>query len=539
MKKGIVLLQVILLCLKLNAQTIVHIIPEPKEMLSNGKIISFNINKLSVDATTETEKNIVDIITNKLSIIGLNPPPDGPITGRRTYSHYLIITENKLPIKNIKDSLGYTIDIDSNTIKITGSSIGLFYGAQTLFQILEQYNTHPNGIIKLPQIHIADYPTFLYRGMHLDVSRHFFNINEVERYIDYLARYKFNVFHWHLTDDQGWRIEIKKYPLLTKIGSTRSGTIFGKYPGTGNDKKEHKGYYTQKEIKEVIAYATKNNITIIPEIEMPAHSCAALAAYPYLGCTGGPYKVEQTWGGFDDVFCAGNDSTFDFLENVLDEVANLFPSKYIHIGGDECVKKSWKACLKCQSRIRNNKLKNENELQSYFIQRIEQYLNQKGKQIIGWDEILEGGIAPNATIMSWRGEDGGIAAANQKHFAIMTPGSHCYFDHSQIKPDDSLTIGGFTSVKKVFMYNPIPNKLTTNTNFIYGTQANVWTEYITNFKKVEYQIFPRMLALSEVAWGKNESNNNTWPYFYKKIKTEFKYLDENNINHLPFSKIEK
>jgi hexosaminidase len=452
----------------------------------------------------------------------------------------LKITENTNPIKYQVDSLSYDISIDSNSIKIKGSKIGLYYATQTLQQIFEQskFDAKNPTKIQLPQLHIYDYPTFLYRGMHLDVSRHFFTVAEVKKYIDYLARYKFNVFHWHLTDDQGWRIEIKKYPLLTQIGSFRNGSIIGKYPGTGNDNIKHGGFYTQEEIKDVVAYANTKRITIIPEIEMPAHCVAALAAYPFLGCTKGPYKVPETWGGFDDVFCAGNDSTFDFLENVLDEVAELFPCKYIHIGGDECMKKSWRACAKCQARIKQNKLKDENELQSYFVQRIEKYLNAKGKQIIGWDEILEGGIAPNATIMSWRGEEGGVTAARKNHFAIMTPGSHCYFDHSQIKPEDSLTIGGFTSVNKVFSYNPVPVGLGGNSSYILGAQANVWTEYISNFQKVEYQIFPRMLAMSEVLWGKNEiKGTNSWPYFYKKLKTEFNYLDAHKIHHLAYNKI--
>jgi hexosaminidase len=348
--------------------------------------------------------------------------------------------------------------------------------------------------------------------------------------------------HWHLTDDQGWRIEIKKYPLLTKVGGYRDSTIIGKYPGTGYDGIKHGGFYTQEQIKEVVAYAAKNYITVIPEIEMPGHASAALAAYPYLGCTGEAYKVQGTWGVFNEVFCAGKDSTFIVMQNILDEVTTLFPSKYIHIGGDECPKESWKKCKSCQARMQQNNLKNEMELQSYFIKRIEKYLNTKGKNIIGWDEILEGGLAPNATVMSWRGEEGCIEAATQNHTAIMTPGGFCYFDHSQTKPDDSLTIGGFTNLEKVYNYNPIPEKIrsTNMASKILGAQANVWTEYITNFKKVEYQIFPRMLALSEVLWCNNKTaiTTNNYTAFLQKVKTEFKYLDENKISHLPFAKLQ-
>ncbi len=297
-------------------------------------------------------------------------------------------------------------------------------------------------------------------------------------------------------------------------------TIIGHYPGTGNDSTPHGGYYTQEQIKEVVKYAADRYITVIPEIELPGHSSAALTAYPWLGCTGGPYHVQQSWGVFKDVFCGGNDSVFQFLEDVLDEVMALFPSKYIHIGGDECPKTSWKACPKCQKRIRENGLKDENGLQSYFVQRIEKYINSKGRQIIGWDEILEGGLAPNASVMSWRGEQGGIDAAKQNHDVIMTPGEYVYFDHSQVENDDSLTIGGYLPLEKVYQYEPLPPSLTPEqAAHIRGAQANVWTEYITNPRKVEYMIFPRMSALSEVLWSPKEARN--WPDFQKRLQTQY------------------
>ena len=327
-----------------------------------------------------------------------------------------------------------------------------------------------------------------------------------------------NYFHWHLTEDQGWRIEIKKYPKLTEVGAWRNGTIIGHYPGTGNDGIHYGGYYTQDEIKDVVAYAAKRYITIIPEIEMPGHSSAAIAAYPYLSCfpdeatkhnprtawagdsTG--KQVQQSWGVFPDVFCAGKESTFKFLEDVLDEVMKLFPSKYIHVGGDECPKANWKRCPLCQKRIQDEHLKDEEGLQSYFIQRIEKYINSKGKILIGWDEILEGGLARNAVVMSWRGEAGGIAAARQKHKVIMTPGAWVYFDHAQSRNEDSVTIGGYLPLNKTYNYEPVSDSLTKEQGkYILGAQGNVWTEYMGNERKVEYMIFPRMSALSEVLWS--------------------------------------
>ncbi|MBL7747482.1 MAG: family 20 glycosylhydrolase, partial [Chitinophagaceae bacterium] len=331
--------------------------------------------------------------------------------------------------------------------------------------------------LKIPFLYIEDTPRFAYRGMHLDVARHFQPVSFVKKYIDYLALHKINKFHWHLTEDQGWRIEIKKYPRLTQVGGWRNGTIIGRYPGTGNDKIKYGGFYTQEEIKEVVKYAADRYIDVIPEIEMPGHSSAAIAAYPQLSCfpeiptinyfpkdcewygDKNGKQVQQTWGVFDDVFCAGNDSTFIFLQNVLDEVLALFPSKYIHVGGDECPKENWKKCNKCQMRIKNEGLSDEHHLQSYFIQRMEKYLNDKGRILIGWDEILEGGLAPNAVVMSWRGETGGIEAAQQKHQVIMSPGNPVYFDHTQSENEDSVTIGGFNPLEKVYAYDPIPAKL--------------------------------------------------------------------------------
>ena len=415
----------------------------------------------------------------------------------------------------------YILQVDNKGIYLAGDNApGVFNGVQSLIQLLPpEIKTGINKrstSFKLPFVAIKDYPRFGYRGMHLDVGRHFYPVDFIKKYIDYLAFYKYNYFHWHLTEDQGWRIEIKNYPLLTQVGSCRDQTLVGRYGSNKYDGKKYCGYYTQEQVREIVQYASDRYITVIPEIEMPGHSTAALASYPYLGCSKGPYKVMDTWGVLDDVYCAGNDSTFTFLQNVLDEVIQLFPSQYIHIGGDECPKERWKTCPVCQKRIIEKKLKDEHGLQSYFIQRIEKYLNSKGRKIIGWDEILEGGLAPNATVMSWRGEAGGIAAAKENHDVIMTPGSHCYLDHSQTRNEDSLTIGGYLPLEKVYSYEPIPKELNTEqAKHILGAQGNVWTEYMDNPAKVEYMIFPRMSALSEVLWSPEKSRN--WKDFERRI----------------------
>jgi hexosaminidase len=445
----------------------------------------------------------------------------------------------------------YHLSIDKNKIYIGGdNAVGVFYGIQSLIQLLPLQKT---TTLTVPQLQITDSARFVYRGLHLDVGRHFFDVDFIKKYIDIIASYKLNTFHWHLTEDQGWRIEIKKYPKLTQIGAYRNGTITGRYPGKGNDNKDYGGFYTQEEIKEVVAYAAERFVTVIPEIELPGHSSAAIAAYPSLSCfpnkpTAIPINmvslksvkqeqqenriklVQETWGVFDDVFCAGKDSTFIFLQDVLDEVIALFPSTYIHIGGDECPKTFWKQCSLCQKRIKENNLKDEHALQSYFIQRIEKYLNSKGKQIIGWDEILEGGLAPNATVMSWRGEQGGIDAAKEKHNVIMTPGNWCYFDHNESAKNDSVTIGGYLPVEKVYGYEPIPATLATDqTKYILGAQANVWTEYMDNTSKVEYMILPRLSAISEVLW--TSKDKKSWKDFEPRLLNEFKRYDWLKLNY--------
>ncbi len=378
---------------------------------------------------------------------------------------------------------------------------GIFYGIQTLLQSIQ---TPFGASLIAPAFAVnGDYPQFAWRGMHLDVSRHFFPVDFILRYIDLLAMHKMNVFHWHLTDDQGWRIEIKKFPKLTEIGAFRNGSMIGHYNENRFDSLRYGGFYTQEEIRQVVQYAAQRHITIVPEIEMPGHAMAALAAYPQYSCTGGPFEVAKKWGVFDDVFCP-TDETFAFLEKVLDEVCDLFPGKYIHIGGDECPKTRWEQCNACKKRMADEKLKDGHELQSYFIRRIEKHLNSKGRQIIGWDEILEGGLAPNAAVMSWRGTEGGIAAANLKHPVVMTPGTHCYFDHYQADPlQENVAIGGYTTLEKVLSYNPVPDELKGKpaASFVLGAQGNVWTEYMYTTQDVERMALPRMSALAEVLWS--------------------------------------
>lgn len=406
----------------------------------------------------------------------------------------------------------YQLEVSPQNIEVSGVNAGLFYGYQSLVQLLPLSGAD----IRVGAVSITDEPRFAYRGLHLDVGRHMFPVSFIKKYIDILSSYKLNVFHWHLTEDQGWRLEIKKYPKLAEVGGFRKQTLIGNYKRDGDyDHTPYGGFYTQEEAREVVAYAKERFVTVIPEIEMPGHALAALQAYPELGCTGGPYDAAQTWGVFDQVFCAGKDQTFEFLQNVLDEVIDIFPSAYIHIGGDECPKAEWKKCPHCQKRIKDHNLKDEHELQSYFIQRIEKYVNSKGRRIIGWDEILEGGLAPNATVMSWRGDAGGIAAASQGHDVIMTPNSYgLYLDHKQ-GPDrnrEPLSIGGYSTMEKIYGSDPVPQQLEeSRRKHIKGVQGNVWTEYIETPNKVEFTIYPRILALSEIAWT-NPANKN-WKEF--------------------------
>lgn len=437
---------------------------------------------------------------------------------------------------NINNEEGYELYVGQNTITISASSQkGAFYGFQTLRQLIPvafENKSYKNDAIAIQAVSIKDAPKFVYRGMHLDVGRHFFPVAFIKKYIDLMSMLKMNTFHWHLTEDQGWRIEIKKYPKLQEIAAFRKETLIGHYSTNPQkfDGKKYGGFYTQEEIKDIVNYATERQVTVIPEIEMPGHAQAALSAYPELGCTGEPIESATKWGVFEDIYCP-KEETFKFLEDVIDEVITLFPGKYIHIGGDEAPKTRWKNCDHCQALIRKEGLKDEHGLQSYFITRMEKYINSKGKQIIGWDEILEGGLAPNATVMSWRGINGAIEAAKQHHDVILTPNSHCYFDHYQSTNDkEPLAIGGFLPLEKVYSFNPIPQELTKEeAKYVLGAQGNVWTEYIPTSSKVEYMAFPRAIALSEVVWSNPDQKN--YDDFKNRLQFFQKRLDKLNVNY--------
>lgn len=426
----------------------------------------------------------------------------------------------------------YTLSVTSQRIEIRATSgAGLFYGMQTLLQLMQPAST---GSYSVPSVEIEDTPRFAYRGLMLDVSRHFSTKEFIKKQIDALAYYKINRLHLHLTDAAGWRLEIKKYPLLTDFAAWRTDPTWKKWWNGGRKYLRYDepgasgGYYTQDDIREILEYARQHYITVIPEIEMPSHSEEVLAAYPQLSCSGEPYKNSD--------FCVGNEETFTFLENVLTEVIELFPSEYIHVGGDEAGKSAWKTCPKCQKRMKDEHLANVDELQSYLIHRIEKFLNNHGRRLLGWDEILQGGIAPNATVMSWRGEEGGIAAVTSGHHAIMTPGAYCYLDSYQDAPySQPEAIGGYLPLKKVYAYDPVPASLTAEqAKLVYGVQGNLWVEYIPTPEHVEYMIYPRMLALAEVAWSAPE--RKSWPDFHTRALSAVADLQKKGYHPFDLSK---
>ena len=426
----------------------------------------------------------------------------------------------------------YTLSVTPQRIEIRATSgAGLFYGMQTLLQLMQPAST---GGYSVPSVEIEDTPRFAYRGLMLDVSRHFSTKEFIKKQIDALAYYKINRLHLHLTDAAGWRLEIKKYPLLTDFAAWRTDPTWKKWWNGGRKYLRYDepgasgGYYTQDDIREILEYARQHYITVIPEIEMPSHSEEVLAAYPQLSCSGEPYKNSD--------FCVGNEETFTFLENVLTEVMELFPSEYIHVGGDEAGKSAWKTCPKCQKRMKDEHLANVDELQSYLIHRIEKFLNNHGRRLLGWDEILQGGIAPNATVMSWRGEEGGIAAVTSGHHAIMTPGAYCYLDSYQDAPySQPEAIGGYLPLKKVYTYDPVPASLTAEqAKLVYGVQGNLWVEYIPTPEHVEYMIYPRMLALAEVAWSAPE--RKSWPDFHTRALSAVADLQKKGYHPFDLSK---
>lgn len=506
-----------------NEETVrseVLIIPQPSEQITNtGQFILSASTGINYDDTFKISAEFLKSYIEEGSNIKL-----------KANNTILFIKDDTLSDE------GYSLEIHSKTIEIKAKTDqGAFYAVQSLRQLLPveiENGSYTKDEIVIPSVTINDAPEFIYRGMHLDVGRHMFSVDFIKKYIDALAMLKMNTFHWHLTEDQGWRIEIKKYPKLQEIAAFRNETLIGHYSDQPHqfDGNTYGGYYTQEEIKEVVAYAQSRFVSVIPEIELPGHAQAAIAAYPNLGCTGEQVEVATKWGVFEDIYCP-KEETFTFLEDVLDEVLALFPSEYIHIGGDEAPKTRWKNCNHCQALIKKEGLKDEHELQSYFISRIEKYLNSKGRQIIGWDEILEGGLAPNATVMSWRGINGAIEAAKQHHNVIMTPTSHCYFDYYQSENEDEpLAIGGYLPLEKVYSFNPIPEELNEEeSKYVLGAQGNIWTEYMKTPEQVEYMAFPRILAMSEVVWSKNENKN--YAGFVRRVENFHKRLDALNINY--------
>lgn len=509
----------------------ISIVPAPLE-ITQGKGV-FNLNAsthLSVDPGNKELLQIAKTMIQKISMSG------GPALIMNDFNGTPGKNSVVITLKDADPSLGkegYTLTVTKKGAVIRASTAaGIFYATQSLFQLLPaeiEKNSTQAVEYSLPVVTIKDSPRFPYRGMHLDVGRHLFPVSFLKTYIDLMAMYKMNTFHWHLTEDQGWRLQIMKYPRLTGVGSTRLSSPKGR---TGeNDDIPYGGFYTQAQVKELVDYAASKYVTIIPEIEMPGHSVAALTAYPHLSCTGGPFKVRTEWGVADDILCAGNDSSFTFVQDVLTEVMQLFPSTYIHIGGDEAPKVRWKDCPKCQARMKAEGLKDEMELQSYFIKRVEQFLSSKGKRIIGWDEILEGGIAPEATVMSWRGVQGGIDAAKQGHDVIMTPTDYCYFDYYQGDPaTEPAAIGGYVTLKTVYNYEPVPPVLNEEqAKHILGAQGNVWTEYINTPEMVEYMAYPRAIALSEVTWSAKDKRN--WDNFLQRMDNQYKRLSYMGVNY--------
>ena len=525
-----------------------NIIPKPEFVEKTGEG-HFSINdktKLFVSKSKDSYL-VKDYISNMLSkSLSINLKTTDDKDENNSIVLLLDPSQNSNDLNFYDLDESYELESSKNRILIKAKTTrGLFYGVQTLRSILPNESESKNSSKKVsfgvPFLRVIDKPAFKYRGIHLDVGRHLFDLEFIKKYIDYIAMHKMNTFHWHLTEDQGWRIEIDKYPKLTEVGGFRKETLKGHYTDKkGYDGKPYGGFYTKKQIKEVLDYAKRNFVNVIPEIEFPGHSLAALAAYPELSCTGEKMEVGKKWGVFDDIHCT-KEVNFKFMEDVLTEVVDLFPSKFIHIGGDEAPKKRWKKCKHCQRKIKKLGLKDEHELQSYFIKRIQKFLSSKGRILIGWDEILEGGLANNAVVMSWRGIKGGLEAAKKGHFVIMSPTTYCYFDYYQTQEDKDnkspLAIGGLLTLEKVYSYNPYNKFEDRDKQYILGVQANVWTEYMKTSKKVEYMLFPRIAAICEVAWTNNE--NKDWKDFLSRMKDQYKRYEYMNINYKKPKSVEK
>ncbi|MCK5571764.1 MAG: family 20 glycosylhydrolase, partial [Bacteroidetes bacterium] len=524
----------------LKGDPMTTIIPRPVHCeIRDGEFrLTEKTEVLLAPAVREVE-NVADLMLSYINrstgySLSTKPLPPGE-------SHENAIVIRLTEDTSVRNPEGYLLEITPRGVLLSAREPrGLFYAVQTVLQLLppEVFAAErgSRNDWTLPALTIRDYPRFIYRGMHLDVSRHFFPAWFIKRYIDLIALHKMNVFHWHLTDDNGWRIEIKRYPKLVDVSAWRvdreDEPWRGREPQEAGEKATYGGYYTQDEIREIVAYAAARHVTVIPEIEMPGHSSEVLAAYPELSCTGGQFTVAT--GGYwpnIDIFCGGNDSVFVFIENVLSEVMGLFPGKYIHIGGDEADKRRWRECAKCQARISNEGLQDEEELQSYFIRHVEKFLIAHNRRLIGWDEILEGGLAPEATVMSWRGVDGGIEAAKMGHDVVMTPTSHCYFDYYQADPEfEPEAIGGFTTLKRVYSLEPVPSELTDReASHVLGAQGNVWTEFIPTPSHAEYMSVPRMSALAEVVWTPSEDRQ--WEDFRQRLDLHFKRLAALAVNY--------
>ncbi len=506
------------------AQDRVSIVPRPAKMeVKSGHFLVGPKTRVMIESDSDAALAVAVNLAAKLrQATGYALELERP--EKRKYKNAILLRTSPSLAKLGNE--GYRLSVTKDEVAIEAfAPAGLFYGIQSLYQLLppEVERTVPVAGISwtVPCVRIEDMPRFAWRGVHLDVGRHFFPKDAVKKYLDYLAMYIMNTFHWHLTEDQGWRIEIKKYPRLTETGAWRKETT--------DDEVPYGGFYTQDEIREVVDYARERFITVVPEIEMPGHCLAALTSYPWLSCSGGPFQVATEWGIFYDVYCAGKDTTFEFLQDVLTEVIGLFPGAYVHIGGDEVPKLRWQNCVHCQARIKAEGLANENELQSYFIKRIEKFLNSQGKRLVGWDEILEGGLAPNAVVMSWRGIIGGVEAAKSGHDVVMTPTDYCYFDYYQARYDEPKAIGGYLPLEKVYSYEPVPPELTPQeARHILGAQANLWTEYMDNFSQVEYMLLPRMAALSEVVWSKKDQRD--YQDFSRRIVPQYERLAAKEVN---------
>lgn len=507
-----------------------QIIPMPKEIVINQEdpfILKSGVKILYPEGNKKMKRNAQFLADYLKTATGKDFAIEAGTEGKNAIV-LALGTENENPES-------YQLQVTSDRITITGpTEAGVFYGIQSLRKSLP---VAVGANISMPAAEISDAPRFSYRGAHFDTSRHFFTVDEIKTYIDMEALHNMNRLHWHITDDQGWRLEIKKYPKLTEVGANRAETVIGRNSGK-YDGKPYGGFYTQEQAKEIVDYAAERYITVVPEIDLPGHMQAALAAYPELGCTGGPYEVWRQWGVSEDVLCAGNDQVLKFLEDVYSELIEIFPSQYIHIGGDECPKVRWEKCPKCQARIKALGLKSdgthskEERLQSFVINHLEKFLNDHGRQIIGWDEILEGGLAPNATVMSWRGEKGGIEAAKQKHDVIMTPNTYLYFDYYQTKDvkDEPLAIGGYLPLEKVYSYEPMPASLTPDERkYIKGVQANLWTEYIATFSHAQYMVLPRWAALCEIQWSTPQKKD--YADFLSRLPRLIKWYDAEGYNY--------